>query len=99
MADRAGKLAEFRHDGGQLLGPIASRLGVEPDVAAVLDDLDAVAVPFCLVHPLVAFRRGFAGDCEAGRMKARRWDTGCCLVVLVRQLKCDAAAPWMRQFK
>ena len=25
-------------------------------------------------------------------MKAGRWDTGCCFVVLVRQLRCDVAA-------
>ena len=33
------------------------------------------------------------GTARQGRMKARRWDTGRCLLVLVHHLKCYAAAP------
>ena len=58
--------AEGLHHRGQLPGPLRGVLGVEPDVAAVLDDLDAETIPFGLVRPLVAFRWGFAGDGKAG---------------------------------
>ena len=59
-----GSVAKALDHARQAIGVFGAVARIEPDPAAVFDDLEAEAVPFGLVQPIVA--RGWAGGLRRG---------------------------------
>ena len=64
IADELGSSAKALRILGRLVAVCCAALRVEPHIAAVFDDLEAKAVPFGLVQPIVALGR--AESCGRG---------------------------------
>ena len=59
-----GKLGEGLDHAGQAVGVFGTVARIEPNLAAVLDDLKPKAIPLGLVQPIVAL--GWADGCGWG---------------------------------
>ena len=70
----AGRAIHRCRDSRQAPGPIIAAPAVEPHTAALLDDLEPIAVQLRFVQPCVASGQSFGGHGIAGRDKTRTYN-------------------------